>query len=75
MRIIYICTFLISCGITTAKSPEPISEATSSTFDNSPEETIGMVFEDKRNTERRDRTPPPTSVYKAQNKTALNKAK
>lgn len=66
---------LTSCGTTPAKSPDPIVETTEirqSTFDseNVPTENVGMVFEDKRDDERRDRTPPPTSSYKISHKTA-----
>jgi len=68
---------LTACGTTPAKSPEPIVEAEirqpTFDYDNTPTEKVGMVFEDKRDEERRDRTPPPTSSYKISRKTDSTK--
>jgi hypothetical protein len=67
---------LTSCGTTPPKSPEPIEVDTRSTIDyTTPNENVGIVFEDNRDSERTEHAPPPTSTYKISSKTKETSAK
>jgi hypothetical protein len=64
---------LTACASTPAKSPDSVDTEQKLNYDNMPTENVGIVFEDNRNSERRDRTPPPTSSYKISSKQASTK--